>query len=205
MALRMGGGAADAPPAAATLETATRESKKQSLDATLKEVATAQTAIYRKDGRIKRAKFHAAVLALRWEGFSPKETAELLGVSASSVDKALLRMRKAASMDSQMDRIDQIIVPLAVDNLARGVMDGDKQMTLKVLEGRGAFRTHKQVDATIRKTVLSLTIKTEMPAHLGKNAIPMPQPGQIVGAPIVLPSAAAVEPVDGTIVEEKPA
>lgn len=188
-------------PAETPQTTALRDAEKRSLDATLTDLAKTQTAIYRKDGRIKRAKFHAAVLALRWEGLSPADTAKVLGVSTASVDKALLRMRKMAAMDDQINRIDQIIVPLAVDNLARGVMDGDKQYTMKVLEGRGAFRTHKQVESTEKKTILHLTVKTEMPAHLGPNAIPMPNPGAIVGAPIQLLPAA---PTDGVPKDETP-
>ncbi len=50
----------------------------------------------------------------RWEGYTPKQTAELLGVSYGAVDDALMRMREAASIDDQIDRLDQLGVPLPV-------------------------------------------------------------------------------------------
>ena len=167
------------------LSIATRASKEAALKESVEHLADTQAAIRGRDGKIKQAKFHASVLALRWEGFSPKETAEILGCSGARVDDALLRLRNAASMDEQIDRIDQLIVPLAVDNLARGVMDGDRTYTMKVLDGRGVFRTHKSVEGTIKKTVLHLTVRTEMPKHLEVDSIPMPIAGSIVGAALI--------------------
>jgi predicted transcriptional regulator len=176
---------ADPPKVDAVLSDALRAAKVSSADEELIHLATTQGSIRDRTGKIKRAKFHAAVLALRWEGFSPKQTAEILGCSHARVSDALLRLREAASMDDQIDRIDQLIVPLAVDNLARGVMDGDRAYTLKVLDGRGVFRTHKSVEGTIKKHVLIMTVKTEMPAHLSPDSIPMPAAGSIIGAPLL--------------------
>lgn len=175
--------AADSTNPYAPLDEFQRETAKEAVQEQISHLGRVQSSIRSRDGRIKKAKFHAAVLALRWEGFSPKETAEILGCSHGRVDAALLRMREAASIDEQLDRIDQTLVPLAVDNLARGVLEGDKGYTMKVLEGRGLFRSHKQVEGVIRKTVLHLKVTTEMPKHLGPDAIPLPAPGSIVGAP----------------------
>jgi hypothetical protein len=176
---------ADPPKVDAVFSEAVRAAKVSSVDEELVHLATTQGSIRDRTGKIKRAKFHAAVLALRWEGFSPKQTAEILGCSHARISDALLRLREAASMDEQITRIDQLIVPLAVDNLARGVMDGDKSYTMKVLDGRGVFRTHKSVEGTIKKTVMVLMVKTEMPPHLAPDSIPMPLPGSIVGAPLL--------------------
>ncbi len=165
-----------------------REGAKAAVQEQVAHLARTQANIRGRDGKIKRAKFHAAVLSLRWEGFSPKETAEILGCSHGRVDAALLRLREASSMDAQIDRIDQALVPLAVDNLANGILDGDRTYTLKLLEGRGVFRTHKSVEGTIKKTVLHLKVVTEMPKHLGPDAIPMPVAGSIVGAPALIAS-----------------
>lgn len=169
----------------AEMSKALRASKEASLRESIDHLAQTQASIRGRDGKIKQAHFHASVLSLRWQGFSPKETAEILGCSGARVDDALLRLRQAASMDDQIDRIDQLIVPLAVDNLARGVMDGDRAYTMKVLDGRGIFRTHKSVESQIKKTVLKLTVETSMPPHLAIDAIPMPAAGSIVGAALI--------------------
>jgi hypothetical protein len=186
----------DAPDGAvyAPLAAAIRTSTAASVQAQIAHLADVQGSIRGKDGRIKKAKFHAAVLALRWEGFTPKETAEILGCSHGRVDNALLRMRESAELDDQIKRIEQQIVPLAVDNVAQGVLKGDRVYTLKVLEGRGVFRTHKSVEGEIKKTILHLKIITEMPKHLGPDAIPMPVVGSIVGAPVLLAAAETKEP-----------
>lgn len=170
-----------------------RKGIEKAVEAQLEHLARVQTAIRKPDGRIKRAKFHAAVLALRWEGYGPRETAEILGCSFDKVDAALLRMREAASIEDQLIRLDNLIVPLAVDNVARGVMNGDRQYTLKVLDGRGVFRTHKSQETHVKKTIAILKIQTTMPAHVAGMHIPMPLPGQIVGAALI-PGAATPEP-----------
>jgi predicted transcriptional regulator len=131
-------------------------------------------------GRIRRAKLIAACLGLRWQGFTPKETAEILGVSHQAVGSALATARKDATIGDQIDRIEKIGVPLAVDNAIRGVMDGDKEYSLRVLDGRGIFRNHKSVEADIRVTKLEMSIKVEMPVGLenGRGEIRV---GSIVG------------------------
>lgn len=179
----------------------------ESVALTVDHIRKIQTSTRDRNGRIKRAKFKAAVLALRWEGFKPKETAEILGASIDQVEWALKQMREDASIDSQLDRLDQIIVPLALDNVVRGVLDGDKEYTLKVLDGRGVFRSYKSVDAQVRKTVLKLEIKTTMPAHLAPDSIPMPNQGAIVGTPwepkiVGAASTVPVQPVGKPVVVE---
>jgi hypothetical protein len=178
------------------LTTEMRAGAEKAAAATLDALKLTQGRIRNAHGKIKRARFHAAVLALRWEGLSPSETADALGVSHDRVTAALSRMRAAASMDDQLQRLDQIAVPLAVDNLVRGVMDGDRQYTLKLLEGRGIHRTHKSVEAQITKREFVFRISTEMPAHVGQNSVPLPIPGSIVGAPDIPQLTAPAAPVE---------
>jgi predicted transcriptional regulator len=154
--------------------------------ATLADIAALQTTTRTRDGRIKRAKFKSAVLALRWEGFSPTETAQVLGVSINRVRNALSEMRKTAAIDQQLDRLDQIAVPLAVDNVIRGVMDGDKDYTRDVLNGRGVYRTHKSIEAQVRQTTLRMDIAVTLPlAPDGQpgGALSTVRPGGVLAAP----------------------
>jgi len=130
-------------------------------------------------GKIKRAKLKASVLALRWEGFSPRDTARILGISQGTVETALLHLRKDASLDDQINRIDQAIIPLAVDNLARGVIAGDKEYTLRVLDGRGLLRSYKSVEANVTKRNLTLTVIATMPP--GHKELPIAKPGGVMG------------------------
>jgi hypothetical protein len=157
-------------------------------------------------GRIRKAKLIAAVLGLRWQGFGPKESAEILGVSQQAVTGALTIARRDASIGDQIDRIEKVGVPLAVDNAIRGVMDGDKEYSLRVLDGRGVFRSHKSVESDIRVTKLEMSIKVDMPpgydplnaggvrmgAVVGKSvidahALPVPDPER-PPAPIGIPA-----------------
>jgi hypothetical protein len=164
---------------------------------TLEAIKATQTRTHDARGRIRHAKFKAAVLALRYEGFTPKDTAEILGVGIQRVTTALTDLRADAKIEDQIARIDDLVVPLAVDNVARGVMDGDKDYTLRVMDGRGLFRTHKSLDVQSRKQVLILKIETTMPDHLaGAPDRPLPRAGSIVGAP-KLPGSAP-EPVTDT-------
>lgn len=183
----------------APLAVEARKGAERAVEEQLKHIGKIQSAIRDKDGKIKRAKFHAAVLALRWEGYGPRESAEILGCSFDKVDAALLRMREAASIEDQLIRLDTLIVPLAVDNVARGVMNGDRQYTLKVLDGRGVFRTHKSSESHVKKTIAILKIQTTMPDHIGAGHIPMPIAGAIVGRALIPSqgeSAATPEPTD---------
>lgn len=159
-----------------------RKAQETAVTETLQTIKRIQTETRDRDGKIRRAKFKAGVLALRWEGFSPTETAKILGVSQGSVERALLQLRKDASLDEQIKRIDQLVVPLAVDNLARGVLKGDKEYTLRVLDGRGVLRSFKSVDQKIEKRNLTLHIKTELPPH-HQDAIPTIQPNKVFGRP----------------------
>lgn len=170
-----------------------RKGMEKAVNAQLEHLAKTQAAIRGNDGKIKRAKFHAAVLALRWEGYGPRETAEILGCSFDKVDAALLRMREAATIEDQLIRLDNLIVPLAVDNVARGVMNGDRQYTLKVLDGRGVFRTHKSQETHVKKTIAILKVQTTMPAHISGASIPMPIPGSVVGAALIPPNGTDIQ------------
>lgn len=169
---------------------------------TLARIARTQSQFRDAAGRIRRGKFLGAVLGLRYEGFAPKEIAELLGVSHQQVTRALLAVRKDADLDAQVQRLNQIAVPLAMDNVVRGVMNNDKDYTLKVLDGAGVFKSHKAVQSEIKKTVTMLTVQLTMPAHLIGKELPMPKAGQIVGAPTIAVGLPPAHILEGVVVEQ---
>lgn len=136
-------------------------------------------------GRIRKAKLVAAVLALRWQGFTPKQSAEILGCSQQAVVGALTIARKDSTISEQIDRIEKLGIPLAVDNALRGVMNGDKEYSLRMLDGRGVFRTHKSVEADIRVTKLEMSIRVELADGVPSGDAAQIRPGSIVGRPAI--------------------
>jgi Sigma-70, region 4 len=165
-------------------------SQKQQQQATQAELrALAATAKSQRTGRVKHARLVAAVLALRLEGFNVPQTADILGVSIGTVRVTLREARKDATIDSQLDRLDKVAVPLAVDNVIHGIEAGDKDYTRDVLTGRGVFRSFKSSEVQVRRTTLELKVITVAPA--GGGVLPAVRPGAIVGTPetLALPPA----------------
>jgi hypothetical protein len=157
---------------------------------TLERIKRIQSATRKPDGRIRKAKFKAAVLALWWEGRKPPAIARILGVSRDKVIRALAAMREDSDLTLQLDRVHQIVVPLAVDNLVQGVLARDKDYTLRALEGTGIFRGHKTNEVVTKKTVFRLEVKTELPPGVTIDNLPQAKPGAIVGAPSFAPPPA---------------
>lgn len=171
---------------------------------TLTDIQRTQTKTRDKTGRIRRGKFIGAVLGLRYQGFTPKETAEILGCSWQQVTYALTVIRKDADLDAQVSRLNNIAVPLAMDNAIRGVMNGDKEYTLKVLDGAGVFRTHKSIQGELKQTITSLSVVLAMPPHLIGQSLPLPRAGGIVGAPTIPTGLPAAQCLEGVVVESAP-
>lgn len=176
-----------------------REQAIVTANAMLEKIQRTQAQTRTKDGKLRRGKFIAAVLALRYEGFTPKQTAELLGASPHQVTYALKQVRKDATIDEQIRRLDQVVVPLAVDNVARGVMEGDKEYTLRIMDGRGLFRNHASIKQDIKAEIVQLSVSLSMPAHLVGQPLPMPKPGSILGAPTVQSGMPSAQHLEGQI------
>lgn len=171
---------------------------------TLERIKKIQSSTRNASGRIRRGKFIAACLSLRWEGFTPRETAEILGCAWQSVTYALTQIRRDADLDAQVERLHKVVVPLAMDNAARGVMNGDKDYTLRVLDGAGVFRTHQSIKADVKQTITTLSVTLQMPAHLEGKALPLPRAGAIVGAPTLAVGLPSAQTLEGVVVESAP-
>ena len=172
---------------------------------TVESLKKSATRIRNTKGRIRRAKFLTEVEMLRMQGFSPKDTAEILGCTYQQVTHALTTIRTNANQTDQLLRLDNIGIPLAVDNVLRGIMDGDKDYTTKLMDGRGMFRTHKSIEAQITKTVLELKVSLVMPDHLVGKDLPVPRPGSIVGAPVTIDVLPAPTPESRLVTVQTPA
>ncbi len=139
---------------------------------------------HKKTGRIRRAKFLMAVDVMRIEGLGPKDIADALGVSYQAVTAALVRLRDNADFVSQVKRLDDIAVPLAVDNVIVGVKNGSQFYTHNLMKGRGLYRSHKSIESAEKKETVELTIRVEYPDHFVPGS-PLPQmrPGSVAGVP----------------------
>lgn len=84
----------------------------------------------------------AEMVALRIAGYTMREIAEITATSICTVTRYLARASEVAERNDVGMLLDYHAVPLAVDNLIEGLRNGDKQYTLKVLEGRGHLQKH---------------------------------------------------------------
>lgn len=169
--------------------------------ATLEALKATVAKVRRPDGKIRRAKLLASVLALRFEGKTPNESARILGVAKQQVHAVLLQLRTDHQIDALLQRLDDHLLPLAVDNATAGILRGDKDYTLELLRGRGLLRTHKSIEAHVKQTTLNLTVTMSAPPRVDGQPLPIAREGTIVGAPLAPKGLEASAPViEGEIV-----
>jgi hypothetical protein len=175
----------DMPPAEAQtaedpVQKFLREQLKEQAEETVEQLRAMHAEVRTPDGRLRRAKFIGAVLGLRFERFTPVEIAAILKVKRSSVMRALQLVRKDASIAEQLKRMDEQIVPIAIDNVHAAVIHGDMRSSMKLLDGRGLFRTHKSIEAQISEQRVDIRILVTRPSHMDPAApLPDVKPGAI--------------------------
>ncbi len=121
----------------------------------------------------------ARAVGLRILGYSIKDIAHELMVSQHAVRQWLTDARKRAELMDVAPLLDNVALPLAIDNLIDGLQNGDKKLTLATLKGRGAFTTHSKSENT--NTNMQLEIHVEMPSREGASLDVVE--GQVVGIP----------------------
>ena len=155
----------------------------------------------------KSRKLTQEALALFTEGFTITEIAEEMGVNPGTVTGWMTKHRRAVKEGSIDAQLDDIAVPLAVENLTHGLLAGDKDYTLKTLEGRGVFKRHSdRGDLPTDLELPALIIRIEgsgQPAGVALAAQPgaaLVPGGHIVGTP-------ALKQITGTVVspDDEPA
>lgn len=124
----------------------------------------------------------AQCVALRLVGLSAKQIAEQLGLEQTTVNQYLYVARQKGRLADVAEILDHQVVPMAVENLIAGLAEGDKEYTIEVLKGRGAFRTHTHQQSTGSSGPMHLQISVEMPKGAAGTVIDV-TPGQIVGVP----------------------
>lgn len=151
-----------------------------------------------KDGKIRRAKLIASVLALQMEGMKRVQIAAVLGISPMVVTKALRQIREHATVADLLKKIDEQTLPIAVDNIHQAIADGDLKLSAKVMDGRGIFRSHKSIEAQVTQTKIDIRLVTIRPAHMPEGMLlPGCKPGTIqMGPPAISVLPVKVEPVD---------
>lgn len=122
------------------------------------------------------------VTAMRIAGHTQREIALELGATEHQI-RRLIRLGK----DSRKifgDIIDGRAVPTAIDNLIAGLEAGDKDYTLKTLEGRGLLVKHSHQDGQAPKSAFQFNIVVESPTDGHRE----PVIGSVVGEPRQLES-----------------
>jgi hypothetical protein len=102
-----------------------------------------------------------AALARRLEGVPPAVIAAELGVPTTQVLRWFATFRRRATAADIDLTLDQVAVPLALDNLVAGLVAGDQTYTLETLKGRGQFRRHALREDAGSDALPALTIKFE--------------------------------------------
>lgn len=124
----------------------------------------------------------AQVVALRLVGMSVPEIAQKLAITDHTVRMHLYQARRRGKLADVPNILDHQVVPLAVENLIAGIEAGDKDYTLEVLKGRGAFRTHTHQASTGSVGPMHLQIQVELPKEAHGAVIDV-LPGQVMGKP----------------------
>jgi hypothetical protein len=124
----------------------------------------------------------AQVVALRLVGMSVPEIAERLAIAENTVRSHLYVARAKGKLMDVGPILDHQAVPLAIENLMNGLAEQDKDYTLEVLRGRGAFRTHTHQASTGSVGPMNLQINVELPKGAHGNIIDV-MPGQVMGKP----------------------
>lgn len=87
----------------------------------------------------------AIVAALKTEGYNREEIADALQMTARGVDWCLKKARDqgkiATGLAAAVAELDNEALPLAVESLLHHLREKNPDITLKTLQGRGAFVT----------------------------------------------------------------
>lgn len=126
---------------------------------------------------ILRRQKHRALLTQRIlmdlaSGEDVIDIADRLGVTTATITGYLARHRREVEAGTIDERLDQIAMPLATDNLIHGLLAGDKDYTLETLKGRGKFRRHTEDTGAGKLDLPVLRISIEVPAS--QNGVPLP-------------------------------
>lgn len=95
-------------------------------------------------------------------GMAIGDVADELGVSRTTLLRYMTLHRRDVEERTIDDKLDQIAVPLAADNLIHGLLAGDKDYTLETLKGRGKFRRHGEAVDVGRTAMPALRIEFVM-------------------------------------------
>jgi len=124
----------------------------------------------------------AQVVALRILGMKASEIADKLAISVHTVNQHLYVARSRGKLSDVGPILDHVAVPLAMDNLIKGLEEEDKEYTLEVLKGRGAFRSHSASVSSGSVGPMQLQIQVELPQGAHGKVIDVGV-GQVMGKP----------------------
>lgn len=131
----------------------------------------------------RRALLTQRILVDLASGESVIDIADKLGVTTATVTGYLARHRRDVESGEIDQRLDEIAVPLAADNLIHGLIAGDKDYTLETLKGRGKFRRHTEDAGAGKRELPVLRISIEVPNGNGTSplaTLPIPTADQMI-------------------------
>ncbi len=120
-------------------------------------------------------------LSLYAEGWSIPDIAVKLNVQPTTVTGWFMRHRRAVKVASIDQMLDNIAAPIAAQNLIHGLLAGDKDYTLKTLDGRGHFRRHTAEESVVKHEMPPLVIQFVTPINVPLDADGAA--GRVLGVP----------------------
>jgi hypothetical protein len=132
------------------------------------------------------------------EGWSITDIAEKMRVQPATVTGWVLRHRRVLKVKQIDALLDGVAAPLAAQNLVHGLLAGDKDYTLKTLEGRGHFRRHTAEEIAVKHEMPPLVIRFETPVE--HPTATMGEAGRILG----VPQRPAPKQIEGHVVASTP-
>lgn len=137
-------------------------------------------------------------LALIAEGWSITDIAFKMNVQPATVTGWIVRHRRIMKVKDIDKMLDGVAAPLAAQNLIHGLLAGDKDYTLKTLEGRGHFRRHTAEEVAVKHEMPPLVIRFETPVeHPTATAS---EAGRILG----VPQRPAPKQIEGHVIDVAP-
>jgi len=121
------------------------------------------------------------ILTLHAHGFGQVEIGMVLGIHPQLVQFDIHSIRRVGYLDNPKTRIDQQIVPAAVETVHRAIAEhGNVDAAVEVLKGRGQFKTHQAIKGGERAATMILGVRIMLP-----DGTEMKPAGQIIEGQVV--------------------
>ncbi len=130
-----------------------------------------------------QAVLRSLVIALKAQGYGYREIRKMTRLPVAVILRILRVARESGDLKDVLADMDLELVPLAVDNYRRAVLNGDLDISGEVLKGRGILATHQKTASTSINAHQLEVIWKNGPASGAPPIDVASLPGQIAACP----------------------